>query len=395
VQVFVAIIIGFLTAVGQYLSYKGGGKKGGFWKAIRLPVYIAIVLSVLTIIFIGIQYDEKTVSFQVNLYIALVASIFAVVANMHYWVVILKGKMKSAGASIGHIGFGMVLMGILISSSNKKVLSWNTTGINVIQKSPDAKNPAGNPMENITLFEGIKTEMDRDKKTGNFNYSVTYLRDTVDELDKKFFELKFVNKTGGIAKDSFYLYPDVLKNNKGMEGFSANPSSKHYWNKDIFVYVTSFQDHSKEDTIQFKLHQLKAGDSLFYSNGYVKLEKAIINPNANRPAGSNEVYLQMTVHSKEGLVYNAMPGIKINGQEMSMVQDTVRAQNLILSFNGVVDQAKGILNVGLKESSTLTNLITLKVYEFPFINILWMGVIIMTIGFGMSSYARIKQLKSA
>jgi cytochrome c-type biogenesis protein CcmF len=125
------------------------------------------------------------------------------------------------------------------------------------------------------------------------------------------------------------------------------------------------------------------------------LEKAIINPNANRPAGSNEVYLQMTVHSKEGLVYNAMPGIKINGQEMSMVQDTVRAQNLILSFNGVVDQAKGILNVGLKESSTLTNLITLKVYEFPFINILWMGIIIMTIGFGMSSYARIKQLKSA
>jgi len=395
VQVFVAIIIGFLTAVGQYLSYKGGGKKGGFWKAIRLPVYIAIVLSVLTIIFIGIQYDEKTVSFQVNLYIALVASIFAVVANMHYWLVILKGKMKSAGASIGHIGFGMVLMGILISSSNKKVLSWNTTGINVIQKSPDAKNPAGNPMENITLFEGIKTEMDRDKKTGNFNYSVTYLRDTVDELDKKFFELKFVNKTGGMAKDSFYLYPDVLKNNKGMEGFSANPSSKHYWNKDIFVYVTSFQDHSKEDTIQFKLHQLKAGDSLFYSNGYVKLEKAIINPNANRPAGSNEVYLQMTVHSKEGLVYNAMPGIKINGQEMSMVQYTVRAQNLILSFNGVVDQAKGILNVGLKESSTLTNLITLKVYEFPFINILWMGIIIMTIGFGMSSYARIKQLKSA
>ncbi len=395
VQVFVAIFIGFLTAVGQYLSYKGGGIKGGFWKTIRLPVYIAILISVLTIIFIGIQYDEKSVAFQVNLYIALVASIFAVVANVHYWLVILKGKMKSAGASIGHIGFGMVLMGILISSSNKKVLSWNTTGINVIQKSPDAKNPAGNPMENITLFEGIKTEMDRDRKTGNYNYSVTYLRDTIDELDKKFFELKFVNKSGGVVKDSFYLYPDVLKNNKGMEGFSANPSSKHYWNKDIFVYVTSFQDHSKEDTIQFKLHQIKAGDSIFYSNGYVKLEKAIINPNANRTAGTNEVYLQMKVHSKEGLVYDAMPGIKINGQQMSMVSDTVRAQNLILSFNGVVDQAKGVLNVGLKESSTLTNLITLKVYEFPFINILWMGVIIMTIGFGMSSYARIKQNKAA
>jgi cytochrome c-type biogenesis protein CcmF len=34
------------------------------------------------------------------------------------------------------------------------------------------------------------------------------------------------------------------------------------------------------------------------------------------------------------------------------------------------------------------------VYEFPFINILWLGIIVMTIGFMMSSYARLKKLKS-
>jgi len=50
--------------------------------------------------------------------------------------------------------------------------------------------------------------------------------------------------------------------------------------------------------------------------------------------------------------------------------------------------------LGVKESAALTNLITLKVYEFPFINILWIGVIVMTIGFSMASWARIKMLKS-
>jgi cytochrome c-type biogenesis protein CcmF len=395
VQVFVAIIIGLLSALGQYLSYKGGTIKGSFWKTMTLPLSITFVLSVLSLWLVPITFNEKGIGFQAALCIAMITSIYTVVANAHYWLVILKGKLKSAGASIGHVGFGLVLVGILISSSNKKVLSWNTTGINVIQSNPKDKNPAGNPMENLTLFEGIATDMDRDKTSGKFNYKVTYLRDTIDALEKKFFELKFIKKdANNITQDSFYLYPDVLKNNKGMEGFSANPSSKHYWNKDIFVYVTSFQDHSKEDTVQFKPNEIKMGDSIFYSNGYVKLENVVKNAGSNANNGVAEVGLQMVVHSKEGLVYNASPKIKIQGQELIMMPDTVRAQNLILNFSGVADNEKNILIVGIKESSSLTNLITLKVFEFPFINILWIGVIVMTIGFGVSTFARVKQLKS-
>jgi cytochrome c-type biogenesis protein CcmF len=160
------------------------------------------------------------------------------------------------------------------------------------------------------------------------------------------------------------------------------------------VYVTSFQDHSKEDTVQFKSNQIKVGDSIFYSNGYVKLENVIKKSSNAAQVGVDEVDLQMVVHSKEGLVYQASPKVKINGQSIQMVPDTVRAQNLILNFNGVADNEKNILVIGVKESSSLTNLITLKVYEFPFINILWLGVIVMTIGFGMSTYARVKQLKA-
>ena len=380
VQIFVAIIIGALTAIGQFLKYKTTPlvyfKKQMIW-----PLIITILISVVIFVFVGVAYDDKGAGFLGAIYIAIVTSVFAIVGNIAYWSVVLKGKLKSASSSIGHIGFGLVLAGIFISSANKTTLSYNTTGISPLRVDSTQKNsPVGDPRENLTLFETIETDMGK--------YNVTYERDTFDAIGKRYFELNFKEKKTG---ETFKLYPDVLKNNKGMEGFSANPSSKHYLHKDIFVYVTSFQDHTEEDTTSFKPINLTVGDSIFYSNGYIKLEKVNVNPSGDRPAGVNELRLQLNVVSKEGLKYVAEPGILLEGLNLTSKVDTVKAQNLVLSFNKVIDQEKGILEIGVKESTALTNLITLKVYEFPWINLLWLGVIVTTIGFMMGAYYRFKK----
>ena len=380
VQIFVAIIIGTLTAIGQFLKYKTTPMPY-FKKQILWPLIITILISIVIFVFVGVAYDDKGAGFLGAIYIAIVTSVFAIVGNISYWSVVLKGKLKSASSSIGHIGFGLVLAGIFISSANKTTLSYNTTGISPLRVDSTQKNsPVGDPRENLTLFETIETDMGK--------YNVTYVRDTFDALGKRFFELNFKEKKTG---ETFNLYPDVLKNNKGMEGFSANPSSKHYLHKDIFVYVTSFQDHTEEDTTSFKPINITVGDSVFYSNGYIKLEKVNVNPSGDRPAGVNELRLQLNVVSKEGLRYVAEPGILLEGLNLTSKVDTVKAQNLVLSFNKVIDQEKGILEIGVKESTALTNLITLKVYEFPWINLLWLGVIVTTIGFMMGAYYRFKK----
>ena len=118
-----------------------------------------------------------------------------------------------------------------------------------------------------------------------------------------------------------------------------------------------------------------------------------MNPNPNRAAGTNELVLDMQVISKEGLQYSAQPGIQLEGLNMEQHLDTIKAQNLVLSFNKVISQEEGVLEIGIKESKSLTNLITLKVYEFPFINVLWIGVVVMTIGFMMSMLQRIRKNK--
>ena len=383
VQVFVAIIIGILSAFGQYLRFKHT-PSDQIKKQLLLPSIVTIAISAVLFVFVGVAYTQKGPGFVGALYVGILASVYTVVANFHYWLGVLKGKLKSAGASVGHIGFGLVLLGIFLSASNKTVISFNTTGINVLQESADMrKSPVGNPRENITLFEGINTDMGK--------YMVEYTRDTLDNLDKRFFELKFTDKK---TNEQFFLYPDILKNNKGAEGFSANPDAKHYWLKDIFVYITSFQDHSEDDTVAFKPAKIKMGDSIFYSNGYIKLNQVLVNPNPNRPAGTNELVLDLQVTSKEGLQYSSKPGIVLEGLNMEQQLDTIKAQNLVISFNKVVSQEEGILEIGIKESKSLTNLITLKVYEFPFINVLWIGVVVMTIGFMMSMLQRNRKNKA-
>lgn len=386
IQIFVAVVIGLLTAITQYLKYKDT-TKAYFGKKIWIPTVISVVISLCISFFGNVDYDKKGPGFLFAIHMAIFAAVYAVVANSAYIWLVMKGKIKASGASVAHVGFGLVLVGILISSSKKTVLSWNTTGVTPLKaEESGAKSAAGNPAENITLFKGLPTDMGK--------YMVTYVKDTVNEADRKrYFEIDFKKKDSTAA---FKLYPDVIKQNKGGEGFSANPAAKHYWYKDIFVYITSFQENNHEDTVSFKNHEVKAGDTLFYGNGFMILNKVSVNPQDERSKyGSDEtaLFLDMTVIAKDGRRYPVKPGIALKGMEVRNIMDTVVSQSLVLKFNKVVDQQSGKLEIGVKESAAITDLITLKVYEFPMINILWLGVMIMVIGFVLSIIQRIRESK--
>ena len=383
IQVFVAVVIGLLTAVTQYFKYKDT-PKAFFGKKIWIPTLIAVLISLSISLFGHVSYDKKGPGFLFAIHLAIFAAVYSVVANTSYIWLGLKGKIKAAGASVAHIGFGLVLVGILISSAKKTVLSWNTTGITPLRLDAKAKgNAAGDPAENITLFKALPTDMGR--------YMVTYASDTVNEKDRKrYFEIDFKAKDGSAG---FKLYPDVIKQNKGGEGFSANPAAKHYWYKDIFVYITSFQENNQADTVSFKNREVKAGDTLFYGNGLMILNKVSVNPTdlKNKYADDETaLFLDMTVISKDGRRYPVRPGIALKGQEIRNITDTVQSQSLVLKFNKVIDQKTGKLEIGVKESSAITDLITLKVYEFPMINILWLGVMVMVVGLVMSIIQRVK-----
>jgi len=176
-----------------------------------------------------------------------------------------------------------------------------------------------------------------------------------------------------------------------MQGVSQNPDKHHYWDRDIFSYVNYASNlEQPKDTAHFKLYPVALNDTVFYSNGYLVLNNTVRNPNNAKyhfTDSDTALMAEVTVVSKDSMRYKATPVFYLKDNRLNFIADTVFAQNLAVILNGVVGNK---LQIGVKESASLVPFISLKVYEFPQINILWIGTLIMILGFIMSIVRRAK-----
>jgi len=375
IQIFVAIIVGLLTGFGMYLRYKSTGKSN--LKRLLWPSVVALVVASLILIFGDVNYREHGIGYLGAIFLAIVASVFAVIANASYIWIGMKGSMKRSGGALAHLGFGFMLVGILISSSKKEVISHNTSGV-FINFGEGAKEKPG---ENLTLIKGIRNDMG--------NYWVTYERDSAHpEKPLWFYHVRFESKNG---KDNFVLTPNAFVNYKGNEGLMANPDARHYWDHDIFTYITSLPDPEKnKDTASFVARTASIGDTIFYSNGFAVL--ADLANHKNIPGvglGSQDsvTVASLKVYAKTGSTYDLEPVLINKGGQLFAEPDTVNAESLVVRIQKVSGKK---VELGLKESNSVMQYITLKAYKFPFINILWIGTILMVLGFIISMMRRIE-----
>jgi cytochrome c-type biogenesis protein CcmF len=86
--------------------------------------------------------------------------------------------------------------------------------------------------------------------------------------------------------------------------------------------------------------------------------------------------------------YVAYPALYVKDGVWQFANDTVFAQNLALRFDRVEGRK---VELGIKESSQMVPFVALKVLEFPQISVLWIGTIIMVIGFVISIVWRRRQ----
>ena len=379
IQIFIAIIIGLLTAVGQYLKYKETGKQY-FFKRIGLPFIISAVASGLILSFGNINYDKYGIGFLSFVWTAIACSVFAIIANLSYIWIGIKGNLKLSGPSIAHLGFGMMLLGILISSSKKEILSYNTSGISV-NFGDQSKEKTG---ENMTLLKGVKMDMGK--------YHVTYSGDSSHpKKSQKYFSIHFEDK---LTQEKFTLRPNAFIDYKGNEGLSANPDARHYWNYDIFAYITALADPSKnQDTVAFKNNIVQPGDTIYYSSGFMTLDSVSLNttnPRVQFNPDDTAIVAKLTVNSTDGRKLVAWPYFYLRGNHLDFVPDTLNTLGLTVRLQRLVDRK---FEIGVKESTSMQDFLTLKVYKFPFINLLWLGTIIMAIGMLVSMVRRLQVSK--
>jgi cytochrome c-type biogenesis protein CcmF len=368
-----ALIIMLLVGVTQYLSYKNTNLKK-FVKQIGLSVILAAIIAVIL---------AATVQMWHALYLLLLwATLFAAIANFEYWRKILKGKWNLSGASIAHIGFALVIMGALLSNANKNIISSNDGFI--------AKDFPSN--ENILLEKGDTTAMG--------DYYVLYKSDTLIGINKTY-EVEYFNLQENGTYNYLYTLNPYIQLNEIM-GNVAEPATKHFALYDVYTHLTyaDVDDHDETNPYHHEsLINIKQGDSVIYNKHFLYLDSLMVNANTD-------------INSENALDVMLIAKIRMQNMQGGIsTTDAIYAvkNNIAQSFPGYLEDGDLKYKFLFSEVNPEAGSIQIKAYEhidnekpfivmkaivFPYINILWIGTILMAVGTFIAMLQLFKQNKS-
>ncbi len=199
---FALLIAGFI-AFSQLLNYDYN-KGGQFLRKLILPLLFGIGLTIPFIVS-GIVTQGSYILFLFFIWFSLSASLL----NLFFQ----TSRPRNIPAIISHIGFVIFLLGVLITFSNSRTISINSSGIDLGSQRSNRENLL--LMKGDTLYMGgFYTTFIGEEKQGNT---------TIYQID-------FLKRRKGEYTKQFTLYPSVNRNPR--MGDVYNPATKHFLLKD-------------------------------------------------------------------------------------------------------------------------------------------------------------------
>jgi cytochrome c-type biogenesis protein CcmF len=122
------------------------------------------------------------------------------------------------------------------------------------------------------------------------------------------------------------------------------------------------------------------------------LDTVYVNPDNGKyhfTSSDTALLAHIRVISRDSQQYTISPLLYVKDNRIHRVADTLFAQNLAVEIGSVMTNRK--LDLRVKESSDMVPFVSLKVYTFPQINLVWIGILVMVTGFWMSIFYRRKQ----
>ena len=374
VQLPISVIILILSGFSQYLRYLDS-KANKFFKQLLIIFVISLVMTGGLVWLTGMS--------NIIFIFLLFASSFGIAGNAGFmWPQVKKGKFRFTASSVSHIGFAMLLMGALISISQQKVISINKRGI-LFDKEADMQTQM-----QLKFFERFQPA-----RMGN--YIATYLEDSTSSPNT-YYKIRYhkLDENTLDTVETFTLNPRVQKNEN--MGKVRSPDTRHYLTKDLFTYVYTPEDEGasrfqpvydsldrmfiskggetqyKGLTIQFKGIDAEAADEKVPFSDY-------------RFAGSIKLRVK-----NDHLAKTVNPLLVLKEKQFYSPPEELEAFNLKVQFIGIDpdnDRFELALSKGKQQEQ---DFLIMKAVIFPYINLLWLGCIVLTIGLGIGIYQRKK-----
>ena len=197
---------------------------------------------------------------------------------------------------------------------------------------------------------------------------------------------------------------------------SPVPATKHYLFHDLYTHVTALPvataknpntgdaqaaaDHGQEndETLYDEPvpHQVGVGDTIRYRDGYIVLKSLSREVQVqNIPLGPNDAAiganLEVVAHDR---TFKAAPVYMIKNKAVLTFPRKVDDAGLKLALTKIIPNENKVEIMVYQQPLNKRPYIVMRALDFPFINLLWAGTVIMIIGFILSISRRNKELKT-
>jgi cytochrome c-type biogenesis protein CcmF len=383
-----AVVVTLLTGVTQFLKYKKTDVNRFFITSVVYIISAALITGV--IVYLTGVYKLKIVFILVML-----GAVYSVLVNGKVLADAFKGKLKLAGSAVAHIGFGLIMIGALIAAGTSTVISQSNTDYGA---DFDAHN---NSRENIMLYKNEPVKMGE--------YTVSYIGDSIAPPNHYFkIEYKRLDAAGNVTED-FILKPNSQFNNK--MGLVSSPDTKHYLFHDVYSHISMAplnvmqagmpEGHADDanDDANYNApitNDVSIGDTIPYRDGYIILES--LNKEAhvqNIPMNANDVAVGANLKIvSHGITYQSEPVYMIKGGNVFDFARKVDDAGLKLRLSKIIPEKNKVEIMVYDQPESKRPYVVMRVIDFPYINFLWSGTVIMIIGFLLSIFRRNKELKT-
>lgn len=354
-----AIVIALGIAISQYLWYGPNDVKQFLRK-----ILIASGISILFTVLIALGDHVTGASLIVLLFSILLAMVVSIDFIIHY----IK-KTTNVGGAFTHVGFTLFMLGVVLAFSNSQVISRNTSGMS----DGNTEN-----QDNLVLVRGVGKPMGK--------YMVTYT-DATTKGRETFYKVDFVKmKDAGTGKIDFSLHPSLNVNTR--MGNVYNPDTKHFIDKDIYTFLSFAQQNTgtadAEGYSKSGEQPMNLNDTVRIGRNFIILDDVKTSMVNNDVNNASIVARFKIMNMTNGLMNSEIKYEIVNG-ELKQTDGILEPLNLKLRFEGVASESKAI-HVGIYEKQQ--DYIVMKAIVFPFIGVLWFGIVILFSGLTYSIMRR-------
>jgi cytochrome c-type biogenesis protein CcmF len=318
------------------------------------------------------------------LLVLMFAGLFAFFGNSMVMWKVGKGNLKMVGGAVSHVGFALVILGIVASSGFSQPLGRQSQ----VALLGGAYNAPEETRDNFVIM------LNQTKNVSG--YQVTYRGQELNEQGHTAYILDFVDRSGR----SFTMRPEVYKNNKDQ--WIQHPDLRIYFEKDLYVAVTpSVMFDVAEDTGEPALITLTRNDSTVLGDQEFAIHfigfDTDVDPSILPEDAEIAVAAMLNVtHLASGETRLLRPVMVITTDHQQLfLKNGARDWDFYITLSGIDVNAHAAQLAVEGVQSVPEDWIVVQAYEKPFINLLWIGLFILSFGFGISIFRRVKDQRQS